>query len=716
MKSVILSLTATALAFGAKIELGANPIRKVVNLLQAMQHKVESEGEKEKELYEKFACYCKTNTGELTKSIAEAQAKISQLETQVNEDTASKTQNDEELKNHKQDREDAENSLSSANKQRKKEADTYAKESGDTGINVAALDKAIKAIGEGLAGSSLLQQSSTAALLLKRLVMTSSKLSNIERESVASFLSGASNAPQSSEIVGILEEMKDEMSKDLNGLVEQEEQRKKQFGELASAKRKEISAATTAIELKTQRSGKLAVKIVQGKDDLEDTIGALDEDTQFQVNLRRDCATKESDMNERTKIRSQELQAISETIKVLNDDDALDLFKKTLPSKGSSSFLQAEITTRGKIEERARNIISEIAKTYKSTQLDFIALALHGKKTDFSKVIKMVENMVETLGTEQVDDDNHKEYCEKEFDTSDDSKGSISRRIESLTHDKDEAETASKNLSQEIKTLQEGISLLDKSVSEATENRKNEHAEYLETSSENSAALDLIAFAKNRLNKFYNPKQYKQPPARELSEEDRVYSNYGGELEPVVAGGIADTGISTFFIQLKLQSHGAGAPPPPPETFGAYSKKSSESGGVIALIDMLSNDLKADIQESEHQEKDSQGEYEELMRDSQKKRAADSKSVTTKEQAKAEADGASQVASENLDSSNQELYLIKEYISNLHKSCDFLLENYSFRKTARAQEVDSLKKAKAVLEGADYSLVQTRAHSFLATH
>eukprot|EP00397_Hematodinium_sp_SG-2012_P020095 GEMP01020684.1.p1 GENE.GEMP01020684.1~~GEMP01020684.1.p1 ORF type:complete len:707 (-),score=235.24 GEMP01020684.1:381-2501(-) len=690
-------------AFAETETMGANPIRKVVNMLQAMEKKVHAEGDKEKELYEKFVCYCKSNTGELTKAIAEAQEKIAQLEAQVKQDSAAKAQNDEELKNHKLNREDAKNSLAAATKQRKKEAEIYAKESGDTGTNVASLGKAINAIEQGLGGGAFLQTETGA--LLKKIVLTTSQLSELDRESVTAFLSGSASAPGSSEIVGILKEMKDEMNRDLGGLVEEEKKAKAAFEELAAAKRKEIAASTIAIERKTQRSGELAVKIVQGKDDLEDTVSALGEDEQFQVNLRKDCATKDKDFNERTKTRSEELQAISETIKVLNDDDALDLFKKTLPS-GKRSFLQMSAK---KTQLRALNIVSEISKTFKSPQLDFITLALRGKKVDFSKVITMVDQMVVTLGAEQNNDDDHKAYCEKEFDTSEDKQGATERRIEALTHDKEEADTASKNLAGEIKALQGGIAALDKSVAEATEQRKSEHAEYVQTAAENQAALDLIAFAKNRLNKFYNPKLYKAPPARELSEEERVYSNFGGELEPIAPGGIAGTGVSAF-----LQLSSVGAPPPPPETFGAYSKKSSESGGVMAMIDMLSNDLKKDVQEAAHQEKDSQEEYEELMTDSQKKRAADSKSITTKEQAHAEADGVAQVASENLGSSNKELHLTKEYVANLHKSCDFLQENYGFRKAARAQEVDALKNAKAVLKGADYSFLQTRSRSFLA--
>jgi len=690
----------TTWALAAAMDLSANPIRRVVNMLQAMQKKVEEEGDKEKELYEKFQCYCKTNTGELTASIAEAQTKISQLETQVTEDTAAKSQLDEELKNHKQDREDARTALSGATKLREKDAETYAKNSGDLGTNVSALGKAVDALEKGLSGGAFLQTYTAEADLLKKLAMNLN-LNQVDRDSLSAFLSNSATAPGSSEIVGILKEMKDEMSRDYKDLVATEETAIRQFEELKAAKLREIAAATRAIEKKTQRSGELAVKIVEGKNDLEDTQEALSEDEQFQVNLRRDCAHKEKEQNERVKTRAEELQAIAETIKILNDDDALDLFNKTLPKPRAAAFIQQETTTKS-VQERARAILKSATSTFKSTGLDLISLALHGKKVDFSKVLKMIDDMVDVLGAEQVDDDEHRDYCTKEFDTSDDKKKALLRRSEDLTHDKEEAMSASANLAKEIKALQNGIAELDKSVAEATAQRKSEHAEYVESTANNQAALDLIAFAKNRLNKFYNPKLYKPPPPRELTEEERVFSNFGGDVPTVAPTGIAGTGIGqATFLQIRK-----GAPPPPPETFGAYAKKGSESGGVIAMIDMLSNDLTKDMTQAEVEEKEAQADYEELMADSQKKRAADSKSITTKEQAKAEADGNAETAGENLDSTTEELVATKQYISNLHKSCDFLMENYDFRKSARATEVDALKKAKAVLKGADYSFLQ----------
>merc|ERR1719387_2477364 len=133
-----------------------------------------------------------------------------------------------------------------------------------------------------------------------------------------------------------------------------------------------------------------------------------------------------------------------------------------------------------------------------------------------------------------------------------------------------------------------------------------------------AAAKELIGFAKNRMNKFYNPKLYKAPPKRELSAEDRIAVNMGGTMAPTnPPGGIAGTGIGL--------AQEAAAPPPPPETFGAYAKKGEESGGVIAMMDGLIAELSKEITEAETEEKNAQADYEKLMSDSAQKRADDSK-------------------------------------------------------------------------------------------
>merc|ERR1719426_278549 len=326
-----------------------------------------------------------------------------------------------------------------------------------------------------------------------------------------------------------------------------------------AAKTKEVNALTKAIEEKMTRVGELAVEIVQMKNDLGDTAEALAEDKKFLADLEKNCAKKTEEWEVIVKTRNEELLALADTIKVLNDDDALELFKKTLP--GASAFVQLKDTSSSM---RAR-ALSAIRSSPRSLHLDFIALAIQGKKIGFEKVIKMIDEMVVTLKTEQQDDDHKKEYCNKEFDLADDKKKGLERSVSDLEKaiaDAKEGIAASKD---DIAALEASIKALDKSVAEATEQRKEENEEFQALMASDSAAKEILGFAKNRLNKFYNPKLYKPPPKRELSEEDRATLAAGGTLAPTEApGGIAGTGV-TVLAQAK--------PPPPPEAPGAYKKK-----------------------------------------------------------------------------------------------------------------------------------------------
>merc|ERR1719359_2475107 len=203
-----------------------------------------------------------------------------------------------------------------------------------------------------------------------------------------------------------------------------------------------------------------------------------------------------------------------------------------------------------------------------------------------------------------------REWCLKEFDTSEDKDKELKRAISNLETQIAETEEGIATLTDELAALQKGIKDLDKMVAEATETRKEEHAAFVQTSAENNAALQLLEVAKNRLNKFYNPKVYKAPPKRELTEEERLYVASGGVLTTPAPGGIAGTGISSPLF-LQMRSKDVDAPPPPPETAGAYTKK--DSSGPLALIDKLKNDLEKDVQANEMEEEQAQKDYEEMM-------------------------------------------------------------------------------------------------------
>jgi len=378
----------------------------------------------------------------------------------------------------------------------------------------------------------------------------------------------------------------------------------------------------------------------------------------------------------------------------LNDDDALELFKKTLPAAGSS-FVQVAVSSAA-LRLNAMHVLKGAKKA--DPRLDLIEMAMKGGKIGFGKIIKMIDNLVVELKAEQGIDNDKKVYCEAELDKAEDKEKGLKLDISDLEKALEDGAESIATLASEIEALNDGIKALDKSVAEATETRKKEHDDFVETLAANSAAKDLLGFAKNRLNKFYNPKAYKAPPKRELSEEEQITVNNGGTLAPTAApGGIAGTGIGLNQV----------APAPPPEANLAYKKSGESSNGVMAMIDLIVADVDKEIQTMNVDEKDAQHDYEGFMSDASAKRAQDSKAITDKESAKAETETEVQSNSDDKKSKTINAMETAKYIGGLHQECDWLIKNFDVRKSARSGEIDALGKAKSVLSGADYSLVQT---------
>merc|ERR1719277_1589674 len=142
--------------------------------------------------------------------------------------------------------------------------------------------------------------------------------------------------------------------------------------------------------------------------------------------------------------------------------------------------------------------------------------------------------MVANLKQEQADDDAKKKFCESSLDEAEDKKKVLELSLEDSATAIDKTEGDIAKLTEEIAALAAGIKKLDKSVAEATEQRKSENSDYKELMATDGTAKDVLGWAKNRLNKFYNPKLYKPPPKRELSSGDAIASSMGVD-EPTKA-------------------------------------------------------------------------------------------------------------------------------------------------------------------------------------
>jgi len=481
------------------------------------------------------------------------------------------------------------------------------------------------------------------------------------------------------------------MEKDLADATAAEEKAVKSFDEMVAAKEKEMEANTRALESKFTRLGETSIEIVEMKEDLDDTGKGLYEDKKLLAELDKGCSTKQAEWDERSKVRAEEVLAIAEAVKILNDEDALGLFKKTLPS---TSFMELRVSSQ---ELRQSAMAALGAGHHKDHRLGFIVLALQGKTKGFEKVTAMIDEMVLLLAKEAAQDWTKKAYCQAALDKTKDDVKLLERSLGDMAKALSDAQETVATLVDDIASLVDGIKALDKQVTEATMIRKVEHSEYKEAMSANVAAKKLLELAGNRLAKFYTPKHFVAAPKVQMSEAQRIGANFG-VVEPLA------------FVEVgshKVNKVNKAAPPPPPEAWGAYKAQNQAHGGVVALINMLKTDLDKEITESKVEERGAQADYEAFIADSASKRTADVKALGNKEYAKAELE-TSMLKMSRVDKSTKAEAMVKtETLRDLHVECDWLITNYQVRKEARMGEVNALKSARAVLAGADYSLVQT---------
>ena len=200
------------------------------------------------------------------------------------------------------------------------------------------------------------------------------------------------------------------------------------------------------------------------------------------ADLDKSCSTKQGEWDLCCKLRTEEILATTDTTKILNDDDALELFRKTFP--GAASLLQVKVTSK----EMKQMALATLEGVKGNVGVDLISMALKGKKVSMEKVMKMVDDMVILLGDEQKADEAKKEQCEKDIDETEDKHKQLNVEIADLEKATGETKEAIATLSDEIVALTEGIKNLDKQVAEATETRKKENEDHVVNLAANSAS------------------------------------------------------------------------------------------------------------------------------------------------------------------------------------------------------------------------------------
>merc|ERR1719343_1638717 len=364
--------------------------------------------------------------------------------------------------------------------------------------------------------------------------------------------------------------------------------------------------------------------------------------------LKDKCQMTDKEWEERQKTRQLEMEAVSKALAVLSGDDAHDLFTRTF----NPTFLQevaAEVSQR---RAAASEVLSRVAQKLQNPRL--ATLAYQVKLDAFTRVKKAIDDMIAQLLKEKEDEIKHKDFCVDEFNTNQLQTEKKEREKKDLIAKIEDLEMTIKSLADAIAKLKAEIAEMQVQMKRAGEDREKENKEFQTTVADQRATQKLLKAALTVLQDFYGKK-------------------------------------AAF-----MQQHQEPAGPPPPPGFEEY-KKNAASGGVMKMIEEIINDAKAMEAEAIRSEEDAQKAYEDFVKETNASIEAKSKEIVNKTELKAKAESDLVETKEAKEAVMLELEQLSNYNAELHQSCDFVMKNFDVRQTARDEEVEALKQAKAIL-------------------
>lgn len=667
-----------------------NPMRRVVNILQKTQAKLIQEGRDADDAYEKYACYCKNGVSKIAAQISDDSEAGKRAAAAAAENKARSEQLKNDVAQAKAARADAKSAIQQATAMHNKEKASYEETIASLKEDLGALGQAIAALEKGMGKSFM--QSRTQVSRLKRAIDVSVNISDEDREVLMQYMQNpfGDYSAQSGEILGILKEMGGQQKADLDKNESELATAVANFKELIATKQNEIAELTKSIEQKSVKMGEIAVQAVEDSNAAAGAEAEVKANREFLADLDGNCKKEVKLYNEAKATRAEELEGLGKAIAVLNDDDALEIFKKTLPTP--SAFVQTGMKIDSRLQAVA--VIRETAKYSKvPARLNLLAYALQTGKVDFSKVLKMIDEMVAHLDQEQKGDNDQLKYCNSELEKNADRMKDMGRTAKGLTAQIDDLDAQMADLSEKMATLEADIKENDKAAEEATKLRKEENEQWTADKIQLNSGIMLVEKATGILACTYELPTCPKAPERQLTEEQRIAQNLGEEIPTAAPELIPGTNIAV------IQKVDIGKEP---ESAGEYKKDSSTATGVMSLMEMAVKDLKKQIQEGDFEEKTAQEDYEENMAALKKANNANRKSLLGAQDAHAKASEDKSTAESEKKSNADEMESTQGVIASLHGECDFLINNFDARKAARAQEREGLKQGKAILSGANF--------------
>merc|ERR1719464_2650436 len=714
----ILALAVPAFAAQSATDVNSRPIRKVITLLEDMKAQVEKDAQADLTAYDKYMCWCKTNKEEKTAAVEIAEKRIDALATTIEEAAAKEGELKTEISGLLDDISEDKDALATATLVREEENKAFLAAEADMKETRHLLGEAISTLSkvqlaQRRGGSVGASKEAAAALIQVRdfvqqrfpkfqgvmqrdlfdvlgslqglerrhrqqggaflgeqakLLPWEKTVEQVGKESNPNDLKGAaagakSYNSRSGGILGILASMKDQFTRDLGDAQKTDFKAEVQFQSLRAAKLSEIMVATKLNERKEAALADVLDASAKAKEDKEATEEAMAADESFLGTLAKNCKAEDEEYADRLSVRNEELRALSEALKILNEDTARELYDKTMSfvqvGSGHRALSTVKATAREAVK-RSMQRIAEVARRHRNLALASIAADM--QLDAFTKVKAAMDKMLAELEKQQKEEYEKWELCKKDIDTTEDSIKVETHNKEDLA-EKHQAQTNTiATLRDEIAALKKDVEELEISLKQAGEERKEQSQVFQTSITDQRATTNILKKAEARLKQFY---LFTQVSAR-------------GRQEP-----------------------GAPAPPPPPSPKGY--QKSAGAGGVLQVFAMVIKDAEVAEVEIEKTEQKAQADYAVFVQSATSTIEADREAIEKKEAQAAEAESAKSETEGSQLSNDEELAKLRDLLKAHHVDCDYVLQFFDVRQKSRAEEMDAITDAKAILSGSVFS-------------
>jgi len=674
------------------------PMARVVKLIADLKAKVLVDGEKEQKSFDKYACWCEKTlerkAADIVESkdlIAETEILISKLKGEIASHAAEIAQLQKDIAANLA----GENDASGV---RTKERNDYMSERMESEQCIGALEAAIKVLTGAGTKKGFLDTSTHKAQLLSiaagvRSVLSFQAISRVSSganldmvknfaEKPEDFMSKQSGvsaaqvgqnpfgdyAPQSTQISGILQGLYDSFTADLEKNNAAEAEAQKAFLALIATKKSEHQTLETTLEKQETDSASKNKRLKESEGLKGDTADQLAADEAFFDDSKEACQVKASEWSSRTRLRTEELNGMNEAIKILSSG------AKTFKS-ATTTFVQLASVNKHHTDfshqSKVYAQLKQMASQYQSLSLAKIAAVVQMGGA-FDKVLGMIDNMVALLRREEASDIEHRDLCENSQQKNANELGDLASAIKKAKQMKKRMENTKNELLSEIAKVEKDIEATKKTQAEILKFRNTESSEFKQALKDDVDAVALIKQAIAALSKFYTNNKI----TLELAQK-------GGDQKGP---------------EYKAKSEDEA----PEATFSdSYAGRQSESGGILAILSMINEDLEKEIADGRADDADAEAKFD-------KQNGALNESLDAQTETKVglkeelssieeKIDTTEQFREDKKDDKRQEEYA-KEALDT---DCLWVKTHFKSRRDKRKDEIQGLVDAKSFLAGVD---------------